>query len=43
MDDFKDKVHLVNGRYKVSLPWKDPYQSLPDHYQLSVRRLRGLL
>lgn len=43
LDDFEDKLRFVDGRYEVSLPWKNPYQLLPSNYQLSVRRLRGLL
>ena len=43
LDDFQEHIHFVDGRYQVSLPWKDPCPLLPDNYQLSVRRLRGLL
>lgn len=43
LDDFRDKVRFVEGRYEVSLPWKDPHQVLPDNHQLSLRRLHSLL
>lgn len=43
LDEFQDKVCFTEGRYEVSLPWKDPHQLLPDNHQLSLRRLRGLL
>ena len=43
LDDFRERIRFVDGRYQVSLPWKDPCPLLPDNYQLSVRRLRGLL
>ena len=41
LDEFQDK--FTGGRYKVSLPWKDPHPPLPDNHQLTRRRLRGLL
>ena len=28
---------------KVALPWKEFHDALPDHYQLSLKRLHGLL
>ena len=43
LDEFQDSIRLVDGRYEVSLPWKDSCPVLPDNYQLSLRRLRGLL
>lgn len=42
-DEFCDKVKLREGRYEVSLPWKIPQQDLPNNYELSLKRLRGLL
>ena len=35
--------HLSDGRYKVSIPWKEFHEPLPDNYQLSLKRLQGLL
>ena len=42
-DDFAENVCFKEGRYKVSLPWKEEHDPLPDNYQLSSRRLQGLL
>lgn len=42
-EEFADRVQLENGRYEVSLPWKDPHDTLPDNYQLSLKRLQSLL
>ena len=39
---FEEHVSFVDGRYVVSLPWKDSDLSLPDNYVLSLRRLNGL-
>jgi len=43
LDEFHDSIRLVDGRYEVSLLWKDACPVLPDNYQLSFRQLRGLL
>ena len=42
-DEFRDKICFTEGRYEVSLPWKDPHPPLPDNHQLSLKRLQGLL
>ena len=42
-DDFATSVTFRDGRYQVSLPWKDYHEPLPDNYSLSVKRLQGLL
>ena len=42
-DDFRSTVRLKDGRYEVELPWKDPHPTLPDNYQLCLRRLYGLV
>ena len=34
---------FTGERYEVALPWKDSALRLPDNYQLSLRRLQGLL
>ena len=39
---FNDHVKFQNGKYVVSLPWKDPCLTLPDNYNLSLHRLTGL-
>ena len=42
LTEFEEKIKLKNGRYQVSLPWKDVHPPLPDNYQLALKRLRGL-
>ena len=42
-DEFASQVTFQDGRYKVSLPWKELHEPLSDNYQLSVNRLNGLL
>ena len=42
-DQFCDTVKFQDGRYEVQLPWKIPRQDLPSNYELSQKRLRGLL
>ena len=42
-DKFFRTVTFQDGRYQVSLPWKEYHGTLEDNYLLSLRRLRGLL
>jgi len=42
-DDFLNMVTIQNGRYKVLLPWKEAHMPSPDNFQLSLKRLKGLL
>ena len=42
-DEFVDAISFKDGRYQVSLPWKEFHKPLPDPYQLSHKRLWGLL
>ena len=42
-DEFASKIAFSDGRYKVALPWKEFHDALPDNYQLSLKRLHGLL
>ena len=42
-DDFASNVSFEDGRYKVSLPWKEFHEPLPNNYHLSLKRLQGLL
>ena len=42
-DEFQDSIIFKNGRYQVSLPWKKPHPILPNNYDLSKKRLDGLL
>ena len=41
--EFQKEITFKNGRYEVSLPWKQSHPILPDHYDLALRRLNGLL
>ena len=37
------RYFFKNGRYEVNLPWKEATPTLPSHYELSLKRLTGLL
>ena len=43
LEEFTQTVQFKNGRYEVSLPWKNLHPMLPDNYQLSKQRLDGLI
>ena len=43
LDDFQDRIHFTEGRYEVSLPWKNQHPILPDNYSLSLQLLQGLI
>ena len=42
-DEFSEAITFSEGRYQVSLPWKQQHKPLPENYQLSLRRLEGLI
>ena len=42
-DDYSSNIKFKEGRYQVSLPWKQFHQSLPDNYYLSQKKLHSLL
>ena len=42
-DKFADSIRFFDNRYKVHLPWKEIHPVLPQKYELSENRLRGLL
>lgn len=42
-EEFEKSVTSRDGRYEVQLPWKEPHPVLPDNYNLSQKRLTGLL
>ena len=42
-DKFTQQISFKNGRYTVSLPWKESMPCLPDNYMLCCKRLTGLL
>ena len=41
-DQYRDIVAFKNGRYEMSLPWKDPSIVLPDNFELGMRCLKNL-
>ena len=42
-DEFENSIQFNGERYEVSLPWKVSHAPLPDNYDLSLKRLVGLL
>ena len=42
-DELQDTIVFHDGRYEVQLPWKTPKRDLPNNYDLSLKRLNGLL
>ena len=42
-DKFLDTIHKRDGRYEVSLPWKEHDPLLPDNYEVAVSRLNSVL
>ena len=42
-EQFLSKVRMKNGRYEVSLPWKENQPAWPDNYSLSYSRLASLI
>ena len=43
LENFEEKIVFKDSRYQVCLPWKETRPFLPDNYQLSQKRLCGLL
>ena len=42
-DEFKSSIQFNGKQYEVSLPWKESHAPLLDNYDLSLKRLVGLL
>ena len=42
-EKFLDTIHLNNGCYEVSLPWKEQHALLPDNHAQAVSRLASVL
>ena len=42
-DEFENTIQFNGERYEVSLPWKVSHDPLSDNYDLSLKRLVGLL
>ena len=43
LDEFIQTIQFKEGCYEVTLLWKDPHPPLPDNFELSRKRLTGLL
>ena len=43
IERFSSDIVFKEGRYKVKLPWRDNHPILPSNYQMSLKRLFGLL
>ena len=43
LDSFHETISHCDGRYEVSLPWKESHAPLADNYLPSLKCLRGLL
>lgn len=39
----EEQIKFQDGHHHVPLPWKDPTLSMPDNYQLCVKRFYNLL
>ena len=42
-EQFTESIQMVDGRYHVSLPWREYHETLPTNHELSLKRLHGLL
>ena len=42
-EEFEENISFKDGCYEVCLPWKKPRHILPDNYEISQKRLQGLL
>ena len=42
LEEFNNSIHFQEGRYEVSLPWRESHAPLPTNYQLAAKRLQGL-
>ena len=38
----ENTIQLVDGRYRVSTPWKGDRMVLPNNYSMALRRLQSL-
>ncbi|XP_065902306.1 uncharacterized protein [Dysidea avara] len=41
--EFERRISFKDGRYEVALPWKETHGALSSNYELSLKRLTGLL
>ena len=43
LQQFNETVQYADGRYKVSWPWKEEVENLPENHGLALGRLKSLL
>ena len=43
MKPFLDTIDFVDGRYEISLPFKEDHETIPDNYSLSLQRCQSLI
>ncbi|XP_064078574.1 uncharacterized protein LOC135196019 [Macrobrachium nipponense] len=43
LEEFKNSINMVEGRYEVSPPWKVDKKQLPTHLALSRKRLNSTI
>ena len=42
LEYIENTIQLVDGRYRVSIPWKSDKMVLPNNYSMALRRLQNL-
>ena len=42
LEEFNNNICFKEGRYEVTLPWRESHSPLPTNYQLAAKRLEGL-
>jgi len=42
LEHTESTIQLVDGRYRISIPWKEDRMVLPDSYPMALRRLQSL-
>ena len=43
LEVFDRSMHFKEGRYEVSLPWKEYHATLPTNYELSLKDWKGYI
>jgi len=43
LEEFKNTIQFKESHYEATFPWKEGHPLLPEIYELSKRRLNGLL
>ena len=42
-EPFLETIDFVDGRYEISLPFKEDHETIPDNYSLSLQRCQSLI